>query len=101
MPSRQEFQKLVVAKCNSEAISTPKAYEIIEIMILQRFGRRKYKSYKVYRMVNYNALVKERSAVAEKKHVIGCLYDLCHKHKDGEISTIEMVERIKPFVIKK
>lgn len=98
--TRIQFLSEVQAVINSEALSQPKAYEIVELSYIKRFGMRKYVNYDSFYYTNYLTMIKEMRARAVNKEVLNTIYDLANLHKDGSITTPDFVKEIEPYLKK-
>lgn len=98
--TRIQFLSEVQAVINSEALSQPKAYEIVESSYIKRFGMRKYVNYDSFRYVNYRPMLREMQAKAANDRVLNEIYDLANKHREGYLSTPDFVNELKPYIKK-
>lgn len=98
--TRIQFLTQVTETVNREAISQPAAYEIVEAAYIKRFGMRKYVNYDSFRYVNYRPLALEAKAKVANEKTLNEIYDLANKHKDGDLSTPDFVNELKPYIRK-
>jgi PIN domain nuclease of toxin-antitoxin system len=98
--TRIQFYTLVQNHMNQYALSQPAAYELVEVAHNRKYGMRKYVNYDSYRYVNYRSQLRETQCKMINSEILNAVYDLANRHKDGDLSTPDFVNELKPYIMR-